>query len=108
RRMRGWWYYYFVTLGVKVPLAFWALVATRAGLRGRVGAAGHGWVLPAIVGAFLAVTGAGGARKCGYRYQLPLAPLGGWGGTAPGGGARSPWPGWGGWRPRWRRSTRTS
>ncbi len=29
RRMRGWWYYYFVALAVKVPLGFWLLVVVR-------------------------------------------------------------------------------
>jgi hypothetical protein len=45
RRSRGWWYYYFVALGVKVPLAFWLLVAARvlcvrAGGYRQLGAAG--------------------------------------------------------------------
>jgi Dolichyl-phosphate-mannose-protein mannosyltransferase len=29
RRSQGWWYYYLVALAVKVPLAFWLLVAAR-------------------------------------------------------------------------------
>src|SRR5262249_19005133 len=29
RRMKGWWYYYFVAIAVKVPLAFWLLAGTR-------------------------------------------------------------------------------
>ena len=29
RRTQGWWYYYLVAVAVKVPLAFWILVAAR-------------------------------------------------------------------------------
>jgi 4-amino-4-deoxy-L-arabinose transferase-like glycosyltransferase len=29
RRVRGWWYYYFVALAVKVPVCFWVLVVAR-------------------------------------------------------------------------------
>lgn len=75
RRLRGWWYYYFVALAVKVPLTFWLLVAARPMARGGSWS-DRGWVLPVIAAAFLGVTAAGSSRNYGIRYLLPLAPLG--------------------------------
>jgi hypothetical protein len=75
RRMHGWWYYYFVALAVKVPLAFWLLVAGRVALGGRLAAAGRAAVLPVAMGLFLAITAAASSRNYGLRYLLPLAPL---------------------------------
>jgi hypothetical protein len=79
RRMKGWWYYYFVALAVKVPLAFWLLVAARL-LMGRppVGdppARSHSSLLPLVSVLYLAITAAGSSRNYGVRYLLPLAPL---------------------------------
>ena len=73
RRTRGWWYYYLVALAVKVPLAFWAAAAVRARLPDARGS--KAWVLPFVIGAFLAVTAAGSSRNYGVRYLLPVAPL---------------------------------
>jgi 4-amino-4-deoxy-L-arabinose transferase-like glycosyltransferase len=75
RRMQGWWYYYFVAMAVKVPLTFGLLVAGRIGLNRRIKSAGRTWILPAIIGLFLAITAAGSSRNYGLRYLLPLAPL---------------------------------
>jgi 4-amino-4-deoxy-L-arabinose transferase-like glycosyltransferase len=77
RRMHGWWYYYLVALAVKVPLTFWLLVAARLriGLGRRINSAGHDWIIPTIVGLFLAITAVGSSRNYGLRYLLPLAPL---------------------------------
>jgi hypothetical protein len=75
RRMTGWWYYYPVTLAVKVPLAFWLLVAARAGLSSRRSPRpiDRGWVLPLIVVAFLLAAILGSKRNYGVRYLLPVA-----------------------------------
>ncbi len=75
RRMNGWWYYYFVALAVKVPLAFWLLVAARAGLGRSDGGSRRDWILPVTVAAFLAITAAGSSRNYGLRYLLPMSPL---------------------------------
>jgi hypothetical protein len=91
RRLRGWWYYYFVALGVKVPLSFWLLLAGRMVLVRGIGAAGpreggtpagvpaHRAVSTNLLGLaialFLLMTAAGSARNYGVRYLLPLAPL---------------------------------
>ncbi len=72
RRSTGWWYYYPVTLAVKVPLALWLLVAVRA--RFRPGGGGRVWVLPLYVGLFLLAAIVGSKRNYGVRYLLPLAP----------------------------------
>jgi hypothetical protein len=76
RRTTGWWYYYFVCLAVKVPLAFWALAAARASMIGKGSQPLRDWYVPAIVLLFLTVTALGSTRNYGYRYLLPLAPLG--------------------------------
>jgi Dolichyl-phosphate-mannose-protein mannosyltransferase len=89
RRMKGWWYYYFVALAVKVPLVFWLLVAVRlAAGRPNVGdptatsrglspslQCGGGSTLPLVFVLYLAITAAGSSRNYGVRYLLPLAPL---------------------------------
>jgi hypothetical protein len=73
--MHGWWYYYFVTLAVKVPLTFWLLVAARTRLGRSLPSAGRDWLLPATIALFLGITALGSARNYGLRYVLPLAPL---------------------------------
>jgi 4-amino-4-deoxy-L-arabinose transferase-like glycosyltransferase len=75
RRMHGWWYYYFVALAVKVPLTFWLLVVGRITLGGRLKTAGRDYMLPVIMGLYLAMTALGSSRNYGVRYLLPLAPL---------------------------------
>ena len=74
-RETGWWYYYLVALAVKVPLAFWLIVAARAALARRIPSAGRDWVLPACAVAFLAIASLGSTRNLGIRYLLPIAPL---------------------------------
>lgn len=76
RRMTGWWYYYFVALAVKVPLPFWVLAAVRAGTLHRGDGSDRAGMIPTVVAAFLVVTAAGSSRNYGFRYLLPLAPLG--------------------------------
>src|SRR5262249_18994002 len=83
-RARGWWYYYFVALAVKVPLTFWTLMLARAVTyedlgtclphEGRARGMG-GWFIPVVVAAFLAATAVGSSRNYGLRYLLPLSPL---------------------------------
>ncbi len=73
RRCSGWWYYYPVTLAVKVPLAFGMLVVARLGLRSP-GRDRRDWVIPAFIGLFLLVAVVGSKRNYGVRYLLPLAP----------------------------------
>ena len=46
-RETGWRHYYLVTLAVKVPLAFWLILALRAALARRIPSAGRDWALPA-------------------------------------------------------------
>jgi len=79
RRQFGWWWYYFVALAVKTPPALWALILARGvpGLiRGGAGdSPGRVWMMPLVVGAFLAVTAAGSSRNYGLRYLLPMSPL---------------------------------
>jgi hypothetical protein len=76
RRMTGWWYYYLVALAVKVPLSFWLLVIARAGHTPSEARDRCAWMLPLYVAAFLVVTAVGSSRNYGFRYLLPLAPLG--------------------------------
>jgi hypothetical protein len=99
RRMRGWWYYYFVALAFKVPLGFWLLVVARVALeRGSSGTLGgrrvffpplakggvgvvpaqtelHIHLLPLVFVLFLTITAVGSSRNYGMRYLLPMAPL---------------------------------
>jgi 4-amino-4-deoxy-L-arabinose transferase-like glycosyltransferase len=79
RRMKGWWYYYLVALGVKVPLAFWLMAVARLLLvqrDRRLGAPpSSSNLLPVLFLAYLAVALAGSSRNYGVRYLLPLAPL---------------------------------
>jgi len=75
RRMTGWCLYYPVTLAVKVPLAFWLLIATRSGMAvvGRSRRGDRSWILPTIVLAFLVASILGSKRNYGVRYLLPVA-----------------------------------
>ena len=80
RRCSGWWYYYPITLAVKVPLACWFLVLVRCrlgplGPLGLTDSARRGWIIPAYVGLFLLAAMFGSKRNYGFRYLLPLAPL---------------------------------
>jgi hypothetical protein len=72
RRLNGWWSYYFVALGVKIPLAFWLLVAGRACL-GRRSSSDR--MILMSMGLFLAISVLGSSRNYGVRYLLPMAPL---------------------------------
>jgi len=78
RRMKGWWSYYLVALGVKVPLVFWLLVAARLAFVRRgdpeCAARSHRNLLPLVFLLYLAITVAGSSRNYGVRYLLPLAP----------------------------------
>ena len=71
-RSKGWWYYYFVALAVKLPLAFWWLVAARAMMRRN--SVDDRLILTSIA-AFLTLAAIGSSRNYGVRYVLPLAPL---------------------------------
>jgi hypothetical protein len=80
RRMSGWRHYFFVTLAVKVPLAFWLLLAGRAALLRRdISKPDSAWpreeMLLQTMALFLAITAVGSSRNYGFRYLLPLAPL---------------------------------
>lgn len=75
RRDHGWWYYYLVTLAVKVPLTFWLLVLGRLALGRRVRSAGSDAMLPLVIVLFLALASIGSTRNLGLRYLLPMAPL---------------------------------
>jgi hypothetical protein len=74
-RESGWRYYYLVALAVKVPLAFWLILAVRSALARRIPSSGKDWVLPAVTVAFLAIASLGSTRNLGVRYVLPVAPL---------------------------------
>ena len=79
-RMRGWWYYYFVAIAVKVPLTFLALVAARVFFRreipqGDAADPRHDGLIPLTILGFLVITAVGSSRNYGIRYLLPLAPL---------------------------------
>ncbi len=75
RRTTGWPHYYPVTLAVKLPIAAWFLLAVRASRvrRGPGRSGDRGWMLPALIGVFLALAMAGSKRNYGFRYLLPLA-----------------------------------
>jgi len=75
RRMRGWWYYYFVALAAKAPLALAWVTGVRSTCGRPSRSAGRAWILPTMVGAFLAIAAAGSSRNYGVRYLLPAAPL---------------------------------
>jgi hypothetical protein len=77
RSATGWRSYYFVALAVKVPLAFWLLLAGRIAL-GRTREEkerARDDILPLTIGIFLTVATIGSSRNYGVRYLLPLAPL---------------------------------
>jgi 4-amino-4-deoxy-L-arabinose transferase-like glycosyltransferase len=74
-RESGWRYYYLAALAVKVPLAFWLILALRTALARQVPTAGKDWILPAAVLAFLAIASFGSTRNLGVRYVLPIAPV---------------------------------
>ncbi len=78
RRLTGWWYYYPVTLAVKVPLACGFLVLARCWYRRSVAGAApsdrRDWIIPVTVVLFLLAAMAGSKRNYGIRYLLPLAP----------------------------------
>ena len=77
RRSTGWWYYYLVTLSVKVPLAFWLLGAVRVGFQSSTTTDlpkdRRGWIIPVYIGLFLLAAMLGSKRNYGIRYLLPLA-----------------------------------
>ncbi|MEO6808993.1 MAG: hypothetical protein ABI353_07760, partial [Isosphaeraceae bacterium] len=75
RRDHGWWYYYLVTLAVKVPLTFWLLVVGRLALGRRVKSSGSDAIIPLVIVLFLALASIGSTRNLGLRYLLPIAPL---------------------------------
>ncbi|MHC5541238.1 ArnT family glycosyltransferase [Singulisphaera rosea] len=75
RRERGWWYYYLVALGVKVPLSFWFLMAGRILWRRRIRSSGPDAILPSMIVIFLMVVSLASSRNYGIRYLLPMAPL---------------------------------
>ncbi len=79
RRMKGWWYYYFVAMAVKIPLAFWPLAAMRLVLGlsgdGKTASKSQMNLLPVVFLLFLTLAAAGSSRNYGVRYLLPLAPL---------------------------------
>jgi 4-amino-4-deoxy-L-arabinose transferase-like glycosyltransferase len=75
RRLNGWAHYYPVSLGVKVPLAFWLLIAARARpwAVDRPGKGDRSWALPVIVLTFVVAAILGSKRNYGVRYLLPVA-----------------------------------
>jgi 4-amino-4-deoxy-L-arabinose transferase-like glycosyltransferase len=77
RRMTGWLSYYFIALAVKVPLAFWLLLAGRMATAKGIqdNPRRRDDVLPITIGLFLAIVALGSARNYGVRYLLPLFPL---------------------------------
>ena len=90
RRMKGWWYYYFVAIGVKVPLSLWLLVVSSCVKRYQTArktgkdpvkalysrsTTDRDWIFPVTIALFLLITALGSSRNYGIRYLLPLAPL---------------------------------
>ena len=78
RRMHGWWYYYLVAVGVKVPLTFWILIAARIAIRKRCRIDSFSLdddLLPLVFLVYMIITALGSSRNYGFRYLLPLAPL---------------------------------
>ena len=73
RRMTGWFWYYPITLAVKVPLAFWLLVVGRVAMGNRLRRGDREWILPVIIVTFLLVAMVASKRNYGYRYLLPMA-----------------------------------
>ena len=73
RRGYGWWYYYLVTLGVKLPIGAALILAARAATTRRPGP-GSCLILTFVVG-YLTITSVASTRNYGIRYLLPLAPM---------------------------------
>ena len=77
--MHGWWYYYLVAVAVKVPLAFWILVAARLAVYKccptEVPSGDVNSLLPLVFLLYMGITAVGSSRNYGFRYLLPLAPL---------------------------------
>ena len=74
RRFTGWWYYYPISLAVKVPLAFWFLALVRSRSRSVGRPERKEWVVLVYAVVFLLVAMTGSKRNYGVRYLLPLAP----------------------------------
>lgn len=70
----GWWYYYPVTIAVKVPLAilFLLCVRTASSIRSRSVLAD---LIPMISMMFLLLACSGSKRNYGFRYLFPLVPM---------------------------------
>ncbi len=60
---------------MKVPLAFWLVLAARAAMSRRIRSTGRDWILPVAALVFLAIASIGSTRNLGIRYLLPVAPL---------------------------------
>lgn len=76
RRGYGWWYYYLVTLAVKVPLGAGLILAARAAtIRVRSPHTPGSALIPTFVIGFLTITSIASTRNYGIRYLLPLAPM---------------------------------
>lgn len=79
RRIKGWWHYYLAALAVKVPPAFWILVAARIGLRRSYMSNSMrnpcDTMLPLVILLYISVIAVGSSRNYGVRYLLPLGPL---------------------------------
>jgi hypothetical protein len=71
---KGWWYYYPVTIGVKVPLVMLLIILIRLltslrGIRNGVD------LIPTVLFVFLLLACVGSKRNYGFRYMLPMAPM---------------------------------
>ncbi|MFM7318041.1 MAG: ArnT family glycosyltransferase [bacterium] len=71
---QGWWYYYPVTIAVKVPLVILLLMVIRV-LKTFYRASAGLELIPFVCLVFLVLACAGSKRNYGFRYLLPLAPM---------------------------------
>lgn len=71
---QGWWYYYPVTIAVKVPLVILLLMVIRS-LKALYRPSAWLELIPFVCLLFLLLACAGSKRNYGFRYLLPLAPM---------------------------------
>jgi hypothetical protein len=77
RRVRGWWYFFLVALGVKTPVPFLVLASIGVAVTVRRGWRSRAWedAVPALCAAAILLTVIPSTINIGVRHILPIYPL---------------------------------